>query len=251
MDIEIVKKRDKIQHRIISALASEKFQPFIFKGGTMLRVCGIPNYRNSEDLDFDMLPGFYPYHLFEILKKHLKLMSKDIGEMLDIQTSIETEFPHIKWGEGLSNEEFIKLEVGIASNLTKYMEPQSIQPNHSEINTGEQINCYSLEHVAATKNNCLSSRIKGRDIYDTWYLSELHDTLEEGWNIYLSDESLQATLPPEEIAQEVYDKSEAFALEWENDVNIFLIPEGFVASDVIEEVVHRLEELPGMNPVRR
>ena len=36
-------------------------QRLVFKGGTMLRVCGLPDYRFSEDLDFDWMgspPGF-------------------------------------------------------------------------------------------------------------------------------------------------------------------------------------------------
>ena len=27
----------------------------MFKGGTLLRVCGLPDYRYSEDLDFDWM----------------------------------------------------------------------------------------------------------------------------------------------------------------------------------------------------
>ena len=49
---EHLKIQDEIQHRLIAALFSHKIAPrLVFHGGTMLRVCGVPDYRFSEDLD--------------------------------------------------------------------------------------------------------------------------------------------------------------------------------------------------------
>lgn len=47
--------RDRIQHHIIAALADIDDNRLIFKGGTLLRVCGLLDHRHSEDLDFDWL----------------------------------------------------------------------------------------------------------------------------------------------------------------------------------------------------
>ena len=45
--------RDLVQHHIVAALAQADDPRLVFKGGTMLRVCALPDYRFSEDLDFD------------------------------------------------------------------------------------------------------------------------------------------------------------------------------------------------------
>ena len=51
--------QDRIQHRLVAALAAgdaRRNPPrLVSKGGTLLRVCALPDYRFSEDLDFDWM----------------------------------------------------------------------------------------------------------------------------------------------------------------------------------------------------
>ena len=58
--------RDRIQHHVVAALAygdrNRDPQRLVFKGGTMLRVCALPDYRYSEDLDFDWLGSEGGFH---------------------------------------------------------------------------------------------------------------------------------------------------------------------------------------------
>lgn len=46
-------ERDRVQHHVVASLAVLSDPRLVFEGGTMLRVCGLPNYRYSEYLDFD------------------------------------------------------------------------------------------------------------------------------------------------------------------------------------------------------
>jgi len=38
-------ERDRVQHHIVAAVAYKDDPRLVFKGGTMLRVCGLPDYR--------------------------------------------------------------------------------------------------------------------------------------------------------------------------------------------------------------
>ena len=54
--------RDRVQHHVVAALAQINDPRLVFKGGTMLRVCALPDYRYSEDLDFDWVSSPTAFH---------------------------------------------------------------------------------------------------------------------------------------------------------------------------------------------
>ena len=55
-------ERDRAQHHIVAAVAYKDDPRLVFKGGTMLRVCGLPDYRYSEDFDFDWVGTPREFH---------------------------------------------------------------------------------------------------------------------------------------------------------------------------------------------
>lgn len=240
-----VNARDRIQHGIIFELAKEKVQKCVFKGGTMLRVCALPQYRMSEDLDFDVISPFIPLDLLQSLDSVSKRISESIEVDLFLGYSNILGIHYIGWGNGIENEEYIKLDIGLASkkHLRDRVELLKVQPNYSEFRNSDRILCYSLEHVAATKFHCLASRVKGRDIYDIWRLAKLPNIVEAGWHIYLTDKELRTNLQPQELADNLKELSSTFVAEWEADVSTLLIPYHHKPLDIIENVILIIQNL--------
>ena len=73
--------RDFLQHKIVAEFYSSVLtEHLIFKGGTMLRVCGFPQYRYSEDLDFDII-GISMSDCYSIIQRILTDISSEIGKL--------------------------------------------------------------------------------------------------------------------------------------------------------------------------
>lgn len=168
-------------------------QNLIFKGGTCLKKCYIPDYRFSEDLDFTSIDK-----AFKLTHKHLIEISTLIRQRTGMLTHIESleELVHknqltgykaaIKfWGSDHPRNETppppvrwhtkIKIEIILYELMIFPLELKDIGHNYSDKLTDNalQVSCYSIEEVLAEKIRALIQRsyTAPRDFYDIWYLS--------------------------------------------------------------------------------
>ena len=179
----------------IDALFSipELRQKLIFKGGTCLKKCYIPDYRFSEDLDFTSTDKE-----FTLTQKHLHEITSLIQQRVEMPTHIESlrELVHknqlvgyeaiIKfWGSDHPRNEIaplpqrwqtkIKIEIILYELMLFPIASKDITHQYSDMLTANalQIPCYSIEEVLAEKMRALIQRsyTAPRDFYDIWYLS--------------------------------------------------------------------------------
>lgn len=169
-------------------------QTLIFKGGTCLKKCYIPDYRFSEDLDFTSVQKE-----FKLTRKHLNEITSLILQRVEMFTHIESlkelEYKNqltgyeaiIKfWGSDHPRNETppphhrwqtkIKIEIILYELILFPLASKDITHRYSDKLTDNalQVPCYTIEEVLAEKMRALVQRsyTAPRDIYDIWYLSK-------------------------------------------------------------------------------
>ncbi len=244
---QILETRDFLQHKIVAEFYSSVLKEhLIFKGGTMLRVCGFPQYRYSEDLDFDLI-NISMSDCYATMERILEDISSEIDLVLFLQTGNAIEASSIIWSDDKWGEGSIVLDMSpVRPSIQADTDYRKIQPNYPAINRSSLIRCHSFVQVAASKFNCLSNRFRGRDIYDMNRLISVHGVLTKSWNQYLQTwKTYDKTFPPENIFQRMLTQSDRFLAAWEEDSNAGLIPDGDF-SEIMQSLMQAFRVLPQM-----
>ena len=169
-------------------------QKLIFKGGTCLKKCYIPDYRFSEDLDFTSIDKN-----FKLTRKHLDNISAFLKQRVEMPTYIES-LKELKFKDKLTGYEAIikfwgsdhprndsppspqrwqtkvKIEIILYELILFPVSYRDVVHSYSDKLTENalQVPCYSIEEVLAEKIRSLIQRsyTAPRDFYDIWYLSK-------------------------------------------------------------------------------
>jgi len=169
-------------------------QKLIFKGGTCLKKCYIPDYRFSEDLDFTSTDKD-----FILTGKHLDNILAFLKHRVEMPTHIES-LKELKFKDKLTGYEAIikfwgsdhprndsppapqrwqtkvKLEIILYELILFPVSYRDVVHSYSDKLTENvlQVPCYSIEEVLAEKIRSLIQRsyTAPRDFYDIWYLSK-------------------------------------------------------------------------------
>ena len=175
-------------------------QKLIFKGGTCLKKCYIPDYRFSEDLDFTSIDKD-----FILTGKHLDNISAFLKQRVEMPTHIES-LKELKFKDKLTGYEAIikfwgsdhprndsppapqrwqtkvKIEIILYELILFPVSNRDVVHSYSDKLTENalQVPCYSIEEVLAEKIRSLIQRsyTAPRDFYDIWYLSKHFPELE-------------------------------------------------------------------------
>ena len=169
-------------------------QKLIFKGGTCLKKCYIPDYRFSEDLDFTSTDKD-----FILTGKHLDNISAFLEQRVEMPTHIDS-LKELKFKDKLTGYEAIikfwgsdhprndsppapqrwqtkvKIEIILYELILFPVSYRDVVHSYSDKLTENalQVPCYSIEEVLAEKIRSLIQRsyTAPRDFYDIWYLSK-------------------------------------------------------------------------------
>ncbi|MDR1181949.1 MAG: nucleotidyl transferase AbiEii/AbiGii toxin family protein [Bacteroidales bacterium] len=187
--------KDWVLGHFIDAIFSipECRQNLIFKGGTCLKKCRLPDYRFSEDLDFTAVNADFLLSM-PLLEKIVALVTKRTEMPLHIYSLEELYFNNkltgyatqIKyWGaEHGKNQQppeplrwltSIKIEVILYEKMRFAPEKAAVIHNYSDklTDNAQNIPIYSITETLAEKLRALIQRsyTAPRDYYDIWYLS--------------------------------------------------------------------------------
>jgi len=166
----------------------------IFKGGTCLKKCRIPNYRFSEDLDFTAINEDFVFDM-KMLKKIVALVTERAEILLHTQSLENLQFNNrvtgycakIKfWGADHSKNQQppepsrwqtnIKIEIILYEKMMFAPEIANIIHHYSDklTDNAQNIPIYSINEVLAEKLRALIQRsyTAPRDYFDIWYLSK-------------------------------------------------------------------------------
>ena len=176
--------RDFAQHYLIAELARAKTDSLVFKGGTYLRLCMFPEYRFSEDLDFDWVGGEIEFE--KLVVKAAERAAKKTGAFLRFgKTAKGHKF--IDW-ELLGFNGKIKIEAILLNTENELPPTRKIEviPRWKGISSGLNIRGYTPLSVASDKLKCIARRPKSRDFYDMYrLLTENHVRIKDAWDGYV------------------------------------------------------------------
>jgi len=172
----------------------------IFKGGTCIKKCRLPDYRFSEDLDFTAKSEHFVLDM-ELLEKVVALLTQRTEILTSIQ-SIDNLLFNNKlmgysarigyWGADHRKDQqptdpnrwltSIKIEVTLCEKICFQQEWASVFHNYSDNLTenANSIPIYSINEVLAEKLRALIQRsyLAPRDYYDIWFLSNTIDNID-------------------------------------------------------------------------
>lgn len=173
----------------------------LFKGGTALKKCYIPDYRFSEDLDFT-LSEKVP---FKNIQKNLDIAFKKTQQASGIRLHFNRYDRHTHENSytfflgyegplfGASGKE-VKIDTTIREKIAFPIEERIVLKEYNEYEDLPEditIRVYSLDEIAAEKVVALLDRARNepRDLYDIWYLTsnryvnlaELVEAIEQKW----------------------------------------------------------------------
>ena len=246
-----LKVQDEIQHRLIAALFSHEIGPrLVFHGGTMLRVCGVPDYRFSEDLDM-LLEGLSKKDFYSVLVEEI---FPDVEKQMDANLSIESDSyspkDQIRW-ECRNEVGAMDLDIETVDGTSDIeTEIFRMQPNHEGLPEDLAVRCYSIPQVLATKFACVSDRVEGRDVYDMWRLSDNGKTLREAWVLHRKAyTAAPSEIPPSETARHLHTKIDRFSSAVAIAAPDLAISLPVAPREMVKTIVERCLSLQGMSPL--
>lgn len=221
--------RDVFQHLFLAKLyAVVKKRHIVFKGGTLLRQCVFPGYRFSEDLDFD-IPDRPDRKIERLLRRVAEEVSVTAGELFGGRAKISRIHGNyfLEWAiEGM--EGAIMLDFDSAKNMPELDlvdDWELVRNPHIDIGSPKILG-YSVPQVLAMKFNCVSRRVKGRDLYDIWQILLLRNRdFLRGCEIYEGIwKLLPGSLSPRRVLTSLKIYSHIFETRWEMDKKAGFIP---------------------------
>ena len=193
----------------------------------MLRVCALPDYRYSEDLDFDWRgsPNSFHNRLSDALDEAAQQSGAELALALHRGPN-----PRVLWRDQGHNAA-MKAEATFVSEHDMPIRSWSVRPNHPDILLAPPIRRYELVSVVADKLSCISRRMAPRDFYDLNSLLLAGEDLDAAWLLYVAHaqhpERQYGRRPhPSDIRASYPGRRSDLAAEWERLVKGGQLPLG-------------------------
>src|SRR5690554_1348875 len=176
-------EKDYILSWILQGIARhpQLSEQIIFKGGTVLKKVYFEDYRYSEDIDFSLLNSEVANEqIFEWFEEVFEYIEDEANIPLEIVDDNEHEDGGINFyisyvgplgGKGANKK--VKVDISRSEKLEFAPEKRKVFCSYRD-QEGHQLLCYSLEEVLVEKMRSIIQRMQARDLYDIWYLSEVH-----------------------------------------------------------------------------
>lgn len=170
----VVAEKDYFLAIVLKILSeSHLFSTLVFKGGTALHHCYLPQSRFSEDLDFtsldktlkseDVIAIFAQHPFFEVKKLYVS------------KTTIKIE--RLKYSGVLDQPNSLKLDIDIFQNVVL---PTRYLPYKNAWGVDVKANVMDIREIFAEKLRAMSERARFRDFYDFYLIAqEYHPSLDE------------------------------------------------------------------------
>ena len=181
---EAILERDYCLSWFLTGLCeSELNEMLLFKGGTAIKKCYIPDYRFSEDLDFTLAKEIS----LEDIQKNLNTVFSKVEHSSGVKIFFnrnsrdthEKTYTFFLGYEGplpgSSNKE-VKVDITIREKIVFPIEKKAVLKGYKEyedLPNNKIISVYSLDEIATEKIVALLDRARNepRDLYDIWYLT--------------------------------------------------------------------------------
>jgi predicted nucleotidyltransferase component of viral defense system len=161
-------ERDYVIHHVLSAIGKLDEPRLVFKGGTCLRACHVPDYRYSADLDFSTV-GMSEAAGFEAIGHALKECKDASGfASIELVTDEGSGVTKIVFDAVLPGGKPIKVDLQ-DDELVEERSVLSIFQRYPDVPPGKLM-AYAASEIAGEKLRCVLQRSSCRDLYDLHHL---------------------------------------------------------------------------------
>ncbi len=203
----------------------------VFKGGTALKKIWFADYRFSEDIDFTFLGTEWSTvriaQEFEQAFEWIYKQSRIALRLQEENTSDNQYQCYLVYNGPLGGEKDVKCDISKDELIYFPIEERLILDDYSDSEETYTIISYSLEEALAEKLRSSMQRTIPRDIYDIWYLTEIHtlDILDVAYGY--SDKARYKGLDPIHILHVLDNKEAKIRGAWHKNLShqIAALPE--------------------------
>ncbi|RIK24918.1 MAG: hypothetical protein DCC55_40985 [Chloroflexi bacterium] len=166
----------------------------VFKGGTALHHCYLPQHRFSEDLDFTSQDRALT--LERVVSTLESTGQFTVRKRYESRATIKIER---LWYAGiLAQPGAIKVEVDRVQNVVL---PPVIRPYTNVWGIEVMVQTMDLQEIAAEKIRATATRVRYRDFYDLYLILENSDIDVESLVSLVRQKEVRATIGPDQIQQ--------------------------------------------------
>jgi predicted nucleotidyltransferase component of viral defense system len=179
-------ERDYVLGHLCADIGAGGDSRLVFKGGTLLRLCYIADYRYSADLDFSAVDGLSTADAVAAVAQAAEACRRRVEfPVLEVSTADGGLAAVSYVGPLGSKSRTIKLDIS-DDELVETHRWLSIKRRWPDIPEDAGIEGYALDEVAAEKLRCIAERQQCRDLFDMHELLDgNHVDALEAWELYL------------------------------------------------------------------
>lgn len=240
---DTVIEKDYIITWVLIALAQSSLkQRLVFKGGTALKKCYLPDYRFSEDLDFTLIGQANEADLNNGFKDVMQRLAKSRGFQFEIQDgkierrsdSLTFYIEYVGPLQAALGGRHIKVDITLVEQLEfEVLEKVVLSLYSDTLENAETLQAYSMEEVLTEKLCALISRTEPRDLYDIDQLFKLGNVDHEAVAMAFPAKALFKNVDTRRLARVLVEKKRPVASMWEN------------------RLTHQVDDLPDLDAVIR
>ncbi len=227
-------ERDYVLAHVVAQLPALGQTGLVFKGGTSLRLCHVPNHRYSADLDFSLTDIDMATALAAIdvaahtAQAHVGLAS------IRIQTA---PGPMIVYIGPLGGERRIKLDIA-DDELVENTCHVPILPVWDDLPALGRLTAYTAGEILAEKLRCIMQRSQCRDLYDAHVL--LTDIGLDPVEIVgtFHRKARHRSLDPDQFGVKLAKRLDAYRRRWDTELGEYVGPD-LPPFDSVERSVRR------------
>lgn len=197
----------------------------VFKGGTVLKKVYFKDYRFSEDLDFTLLnsetSGNQIIDWFKVLANILREEANIPIEIIDYNehrdSGINFYISYIGPFGGQGSNKKVKVDISRSEQLVFEPLIKTVFTVYSDL-TEYQLLSYRLEEILVEKMRSVMQRMQARDLYDIWYLLEIHGMEVE---YYINEFNLKCVskgLQSSDFLTKLYQRLPQYKGRWKNSL---------------------------------
>ncbi len=176
-----MQERDYVLTWLLAAMSTVD-DGFVFKGGTCLRRCYVPDYRYSQDLDFTLGAAPSAVALVDAVSAWCRWVEQETGVPAD--ATADESAPHRRaWVSftgplGARRDNAIKVDLADDEEIVDAIARRPLLSEYSDLpDRTYEVAVYSLAEIWAEKTRSLMQRAEPRDVYDLWFLEREHHDL--------------------------------------------------------------------------
>jgi predicted nucleotidyltransferase component of viral defense system len=196
----------------------------IFKGGTCLKKIYFEDYRFSEDLDFTVLKNSeisvkdlqerFSRIFFFVCNQSLNQLSI-VGDIeMNSSWTINFDIGYVSVLGGSGSNKNIKVDISMDELVINQPIQKDLLQTYSD-QLDCNLYCYPLEEVLTEKMRAVLQRTRPRDLFDLWYLLEIHEmNIYENYSDFV-EKAKYKNLDSSDFLTKVEEKFLSFRKQWD------------------------------------